>query len=228
MLGHVSIVWKSSIVYGDQPEKITPPFSLSHNRETSCRHQAGFFRELLSLSVAGLEKTEDICDVCQHDSDGPYGNRVSLPQENFTPKRVVSMDLMKLDFQMVLQVVDQNANFVATCFLSGKSSFNIWDEFLSVGVSSYIGYSECIAVDQGSQVQSDEWKNLVQAPGIKLHPSSVESHNAAVVEERYHEFSRRIYSEVKRWKRTISSNQEPNLAGKAINDMVQTDSFRSM
>lgn len=90
-----------------------------------------------------------------------------------------------------------------------------------IWVSPYVGYPDCISVDQGPQFQSDEWKNLLLESGIKLQPSSVESHNALGVGERHHFFLRRIYNKVKTDTPRLSGRQALSLSIKAINDTAR-------
>lgn len=96
----------------------------------------------------------------QREADGPHRFRVSLPYEECVINRIVSMDLMKLYGKSVLHVVDRDTKFAAACFLAGESSSSVWEAFLSVWVSPYVGYPDCISADQGPQFQRDEWKKL--------------------------------------------------------------------
>lgn len=66
-----------------------------------------------------------------------------------------------------------------------------------IWISPYLGYPDVIAVYEGPQLRSLEWKSLLQADGIKQHSSSVEIHNSLGVGERYHSFLRRVCQKVR-------------------------------
>lgn len=79
------------------------------------------------------------------------------------------MDFMKLDGKILLHVVDLNSKFRGPYFFLEDLNFDFCEVFLSVSVSAYIGYLECVAVDPGLQFQSTEWKDLLQASKISYN-----------------------------------------------------------
>lgn len=223
-LGHVYIEWVPSILYTErelrrvhrnfyhpQPDKLYALLKRAHPDTTN------------PGTLAELEKIQSTCDVCQREADAPYRFRVSLPHTEVVFNRIVSLDLMKLNNRSVLHAVDRDTKFSAACFLNGETTLHVWQAFLRIWVTTYVGYPDTLALDQGPQFSSEEWKSLAHDAGISLHQSGVESHNAIGSGERYHSFLRRIFNKV--ITSTVNINDELALAFsvKACNDMGGTD-----
>lgn len=174
-------------------------------------------------TLAELEKIQSSCDVCQREADAPYRFRVSLSHSEVVFNRVVSLDLMKLNNKSILHAVDRDTKFSAACFLNGETTLHVWQAFLHIWVTTYVGYPDTLVFDQGPQFSSEEWKSLAHDAGISLHQSGVESHNAIDSGEKYHSFLRRIFN--KRIASTVGINEELALAFsvKACNGTGGTD-----
>lgn len=125
---------------------------------------------------------------------------------------------MYLDGKPVLHVVDRDTKFGAACFLENETTSGTWEAFLYIWVAPYIGFPDMIAVDQGPQFISAEWRNLTQAAGIKVKQSGIEHHNAIGTGERYHAYLRRIYNKVRMESPSLSSRMALSLSVKATND----------
>lgn len=78
-----------------------------------------------------------------------------------------------------------------------ESSNDVWEAFLCIRASPYVGYLDVLAFDQKTQFTSTEWLNLSSAAEMSLKPSGAESHNATGVGERYHAYLRRIHNKVR-------------------------------
>lgn len=168
--------------------------------------------------MADLESITATCEVCQQEADAPHRFRVSIPHGDCVFNPTVSLDLMSLESKAALHVVDKDTKFNAAWFLPSESTSTVWKEFMRIWVSTYIGFPESIAADQGPQFTSSEWKSLLQTAGIRDQPSGVESHNEIGVGERYHSYLRRIYNKVIADDPHIDRNLALQLAAKASND----------
>lgn len=134
------------------------------------------------------------CDVCQRLSKALESFRVALPSEVIFFNRTFMLDLMWLDGSPALHVVYKDTLLSAACFLSkGETAKDVWDAYIRIWVTPYVGYSDTIHTDQGPQFVSTEWRSLLQLASIKRVESGVESHNALGAGERYHAFLRQIY-----------------------------------
>lgn len=98
----------------------------------------------------------------------PHRFQVSLPSGDCEFNRIVSLDIMSLDGQTILNAVDRDTKFEAACFLEGESSAVVWKDLLSIWVAPYIGFPNIFALDQEPQFSSTEWFNSVQKAGIKI------------------------------------------------------------
>lgn len=148
-----------------------------------------------------LQKLQDVgaaYDVCQSLAKEPSRFRVALPQEDVCFNRMLYLDLMFLEGKAVLHVVDTDTLLSGAVFMSeGQSSDAVWDLWLDIWVSRYVGCSEEVHVDYGSQLRSDRWRALLSGTGVKLRESGVESHNALGAGERYHAVLRQIFRRVR-------------------------------
>lgn len=218
-MGHAYIEWADSILYTElelrrmhkhfyhpSTEKL---YAVIKRAEPSTTH-TGIYDI--------LDKVRNTCETCQRNSREPHRFRVSLPGEECTFNRIVSMDIMSLDSKPVLHVVDRDTKLGAACFLDGESAAHVWRAFLNIWVSVYVGYPDYVAIDQGPQFQSHEFKSFLNSAGIQLRPSGIESHNALGNGERYHSYLRSVYHKVRDDATQLSKADALRLAIKAVND----------
>ncbi len=71
----------------------------------------------------------------------------------------------------VIHIFDSGNKFSAAAFLPNMKSATIWNTFLHIWATTYIGFPESMLTDQGSVFFSDEWNNACEITGISLrHP----------------------------------------------------------
>lgn len=173
-MGHAYIDWQSSILY-TEPELRKMHRHFFH--PSTDKLYAIIKRAEPTTTNTGmydiLEKVKGTCDTCQRNAAEPHRFRVSLPNEDCVFNRVVSMDIMFLDSKSVLHVVDRDTKFGAASFLLGQSASQVWQTFLNIWVSVYVGFPESVAIDQGPQFQIHEFSSLLQSAGIITKPSGV-------------------------------------------------------
>lgn len=217
--GHVYLDWTVGILY-TVPElrKIHRHFYHPHSEKLYAMMRRADPKKVSPEVLADLERVSATCEVCQREADAPHRFRVSLPGSDCIFNRTVCMDLMSLDGNSVLHVVDKDTKFGAASFLSSESTSGVWETFMLIWVSPYVGFPDEVATDQGPQFVSAEWKSLLQRSGVRERPSGVESHNALGVGERYHSYLRRIYNKVRTRDPAMDPKYALQLAIKAVND----------
>lgn len=89
--------------------------------------------------------------------------------------------------------------------------------FLNIWVSKYVRFSDCAALDQGSKFSIQEFRRLLSSVGILLQPSGVESHNALVNSERYHDYLRNVYRKILDDIPKLNGSDVLSLAIKSVN-----------
>ena len=155
-------------------------------------------KEATPGTLRQLEKVAEARDVCQRLAEEPSRFRVSMPKEVLCFNRRVMIDLMMLEQMPVFHVVDRDTLFSAATFLRDRvSSKSVWDAFLRIWVAVYAGYPEQLHANPATNLQSDEWKQMVCDAGIKPIDSGIESHNSLGAGERYHAMLRQIYRTVR-------------------------------
>lgn len=103
---------------------------------------------------------------------------------------------MKIDMESVLHVVDKNTKFSAIPRLDRETSEKGWEVFLSCWVAPHVGYSDNMAMDQGTNFQSFKFRSLLSAAGINPLYAGVESHHALCRAERYYAYLRKVSTHV--------------------------------
>lgn len=120
-----------------------------------------------------LEKVRNTCDVFQRNSAEPHRFKVSLPANECIFNRTISMYLMSLDSPSVLHIVYRDTKFCAACFLNDESASKVWQEFLNIWMTNYLGCPERVELDQGSQFHSIEFKSIMKSAGVSIQLSGV-------------------------------------------------------
>ena len=120
----------------------------------------------------------------------------------------------------VLHVIDQGKHFNAATFLPALSTSAVWNAFLRVWASMYIGMPESMLSDYGSVFISDEWRYACDLYNIELHHTGIESHNSLNIGETYHAYLRRIYLKVRRDHARVDDETVLAISIKALNDTI--------
>lgn len=67
------------------------------------------------------------------------------------------MVLIKLHQHTVLQVVERDTKFGAASFLFNERSADVWEAFMEMFVTAYVGLPDCVELYQGTQFQRNEF-----------------------------------------------------------------------
>jgi len=118
----------------------------------------------------------------------------------------------------VLHIVDVGTKFNAAAFLRSENTTHIWNTFVQIWATLYIGMPESMLVDQGSVFVSDEWKYACEINDIEFKETGTESHNSLGAGETYHAIVRRIYMKLRRDYPKLTPKLLLAMAIKAVND----------
>lgn len=177
-------------------------------------------------TLAELQSIVDSCAVCQEYAPRQVTFRVRAADKVVFNHRII-LDLTWLPARNpphprqnrpALHIVDAGTHFNAASFLSGESTIDIWNTFVRIWATMYIGMPSSMLVDQGSAFLSDEWKFGCEVNGIEITATGTESHNSLASGETYHAYLRRIYSKLQREFPRITDDINLALAVKAVND----------
>ena len=175
-----------------------------------------------------LTELEDIvvaCTICAEFSPRPLCFRVRWADKVLFNHRI-TMDLMWLPARIpaqaratspCLHIVDTGTRFNAASFLSGESTSEIWNIFVKIWCSNYIGMPNSMLVDQGAVFLSDEWRFACETNAIELVTAGTESHNSLGAGETFHTYLRRAYNKVHKDHPTLPDDLILALAINALN-----------
>ena len=104
---------------------------------------------------------------------------------------------MVLEIKPVLHVLDSDKCFSAAYYLKEETTDAFWNLSMKIWVIPYVGYPDELRCDQGPQLRSKRWCDILQLSGINLNFSEVESHNALGVGERYRAFLLKIFTNLR-------------------------------
>lgn len=139
-------------------------------------------------NLGELMEIQALCDVCQREADEPLRFRVAVSNEDVLINRVVPLELLNLGRNAVLHAVERDTKFSADCFLQGKFALDVREAFMTIWVTTYVGYPDILVHAQGMQFTRKDCKRLVKDAGIEEHPSGVGSLHAIGVSKRYHAY----------------------------------------
>ena len=120
----------------------------------------------------------------------------------------------------VLHVVDAGTKFQNAVFLTKLDTNSIWNTFVKMWASIYVGFPETMLTDQGSVFVSREWKYNCEVAQIELKHTGTESHNSLGAGETYHAILRVVYQKTRRDHPTVPCDVTLALTVKAINSTV--------
>lgn len=93
---------------------------------------------------------------------------------------------------LILHVVD-HIGFQDATILKGKTTHDVWYEFIECCTLIYIGYQSIIELDQEAWLAAESFRDLANADGIILQISGAQSHNSIGSGDRYHVPLRRVF-----------------------------------
>lgn len=147
----------------------------------------------IETGASDLVKLQEIsksCKACQLNSITPNRYRVVLPEQcvfNFD----VALDVMFIRSQPVLHAVCRRTHFSRATPLPKQDSYTIWESFMRIWVTPYLGVPYNLWVDQAKAFLSVQFKTLAASLGCNLVPIAAESH-WPLIAKRYHDPLRRI------------------------------------
>jgi len=197
--GHIYLNWGSDILYTfSELQRIHKHFYHAKSERLYARMRLSKDAKATPGTLRQLEEVAEACVVCQCFAKEPSRFRVAMPKEDLCFNRRVMIDLITFQKTPVRHIIDRDTLFSAATFLCDLvSSQSVWDAFLRIWVAVYAGYPEQRHVDQGTNLQSDEWRQMMRDAGIKPIDSDIESHNSLRAGERYHAMLRQMYRTIR-------------------------------
>ena len=120
----------------------------------------------------------------------------------------------------VLHIIDAGTQFSSASFLKESSTNTVWNTFVKIWSSMYVGFPESLLTDQGSVFLSKEWAYNCETSEIKLHHTGTESHNSLGIGEKYHSTLRTIYQKGRCDHRDLPENIALAKSVQAMNETV--------
>lgn len=121
---------------------------------------------------------------------------------------------------MTWHVIDTHTAFSKAKFIIDKSLVALWNLFIDIWTTVYLGYPSTIRLDREASFDSSAFRNLADNAGVILQFSGVECHNAIGVGEMYHALLRRIYLSVGNQHPKTSQDLALRLSIKTLNDKM--------
>lgn len=125
---------------------------------------------------------------------------------------------MWLNRKRVLPIVDIETNYQKVTFIHGKSSHDIWNDFIDCWASVYTGFPDAIILDIETSFVSKEFRENAKYICIHLQFSRIEAHLSIVKGEIYHYPLRGILDVVKKEYKHLPNRIILWMSIKSIND----------
>lgn len=116
-----------------------------------------------------------------------------MPPDELLFNHELAVDLMWLQKTPVIHIIDTHTLYQNAEFLQDKSANAIWEVFLRVWVTLFVGFPNTLRLDHESCFDSELFRANSAEVGMKLQFSGVESHNFIGVGEKYHNPLRRVF-----------------------------------
>jgi len=220
--GHVYYIWDMATFYSfSELQRIHKHFFHVLPDRLYALMRRAKDKDAVSATLKKLQDLTDACDVCQRHAVAPRRFRVGMPNEDILLNQLVHVDLIWIEGKAALHVVDKDTFLGAAAFLDeGQTTDAVWETFLRIWVTPYIGYPAKMHVDQGSNLTSARWSALAEAAGIKMRASGIESHNSLGAGERYHAVLRDLYQRVRSFHPNIAAKTSLALSVRAMNQII--------
>lgn len=103
--------------------------------------------------LADFKRISSMCDAFKSEEDGPHRFRASVPDSNWLLYLKLRMDLILLDVNSVSHVVYKDTYLNEACFMEGQSTADLWNAFMRIWLSPYVGYPAVSSDDPGPQLR---------------------------------------------------------------------------
>ena len=187
--------------------------------------------QMTKHTMETLQAIKETCETCQLYAPRQFVFRIR-DTEAIRFNHQILRDIMYLDRDPpgkrgtktrsfpVLHVVDAGTKFQNAAFLTKLDANSIWNTFVKMWASIYVGFPETMLTDQGSVFVSREWKYNCEVAQIELKHTGTESHNSLGAGETYHAILRVVYQKTRRDHPTVTCDVTLALTVKAINSTV--------
>lgn len=129
-----------------------------------------------------------------------------------------AIDLMWLEKTPVMHEIYTHNMYHNAEFVLDKSAIALWESFLSIWVTIFIGFNNTLRLEHESSFDSQLFCERSAEVGMRLRFSGVKSHKSLGVWEKYHDPLRRVFKKVKEDFPRMERETVLRLALKGCND----------
>ena len=128
---------------------------------------------------------------------------------------------MSIEGRPVVHMVDKATHFTAALFVKRQTTAEIWRAIRRMLILVYCGPPDYLAIDQGRNYSSREFKEKAKEDGIQIREAPIETPGTIGTVERYHTPLRRAYKSIRVELHKITTNDEClQMATFAVNSVI--------
>lgn len=174
-----------------------------------------------------IESIARSCTTCAEISDRPISFSVRMPDDVVFNQELL-IDIMYKDKRPILHIVDRGTRFSAAKYLKKADAKTVWNTFIQLWSTMYIGHTRSILTDQGSVFMCAEWKGVCRVCNIEPKSTGIESHNSLNEGESLHASLRRILNRLENDFPELNPEIALSLAVQALNSTANVDGLCPM
>ena len=168
-----------------------------------------------------IQQIIEDCKTCTERSASPRRFKLTIGTANMRFNHEVQVDTMWINSKPVVHMVDTATHFTAARFINNQSSMEVWKAIRRMWTLLYCGPPDFLAIDQGSNYTSKEFRAAARNDGINIREAPIETPGAIGIVERYHAPLRRAYNTLRdTLDKTISNNDCLLMATFAVNSVT--------
>ncbi len=171
-----------------------------------------------------LAEISKACVQCATLGSRPKRFKLTAGANDLQFNHIVAVDIMYLLKKPVLHIVDEATHFCTAMFLSKISTEKVWKTIMRCWNRVYLGPSDFLGVDQGSQFVSRDFLENGEADGISALQAPIESPTTMSHVERYHGALRLAFVKIlESLPRSESDADCLQMAVKSVNDTISPE-----
>ena len=161
------------------------------------------------------------CKICAVRSAAPRRFKITIGTADLRFNHEVQVDTMWIMGKPVVHMVDVATHFTAARFIRKQSSAEVWKAIRRMWTLLYCGPPDYLAVDQGSNYISSEFKDAARQDGIKIREAPIETPGSIGIVERYHTPLRRAYLTIREsFDKTTTNDDCLLMATFSVNNVI--------
>lgn len=168
-----------------------------------------------------IEDTTKACKICAEHASRPRRFKVTVRSDELLSNHITAVDVVYIRNRPVTHVVGEAIHFAAAEYLQSMSPKDTWKAFLKRWSRAYLGPSEFLRVNQGSNFVSRKFLDSADAEDIVSFQAPIESPSTMSHVELYHGPFRTAYLKIRaEMPRAETDADSLQMAVKALNDSI--------